>query len=102
VVPFLTTTTRLVSTKSKTLKHRAHLFVGDIVYRAGTKAILEVLGVLVVRVGLLGVNMAFGVGVWIDAQPTRLVRLEARGATVAGEVTLPKDLDELMFAVTLH
>jgi hypothetical protein len=43
-----------------------------------------------------------GIGFGIDAQCTRLIGLEARGAAVAGEVALLEDLYKLVLAMALH
>ena len=101
MVPVLATPTRLRRSETQTLEHCSLLLEGIIVALASAEAVLEILVVLVVRVGLLGVYAATGVGLAVGAQAARACGGDARGAAVASEVALLEDLDEGMLAMTL-
>lgn len=61
--------------------------------RAGAKAVAEVLIVLVVRVWLLRVDAAFGIGLGVDPKGALLFGRKSRSTAVAGEVALLEDFD---------
>ena len=102
MIPVLATASRLVRAQSQTLVHSPFLLEWVIVALADAESVAEVLVVFVVGSRLLRVNITLGVGRRVQAQGARARRRQACCATVAGEVALGKDLDELMFAVTLH
>jgi len=77
------------------------LLKGIIKTPAPTEAVLKILIVLVVRIGLLGVNSFLGIGLGVDAQIAGTRSWESRGAAVAGKVALVEDLDESVVAVAL-
>ena len=101
MVPVLTAAAGLVGADPQALEHGSLLLLGHVVDGAGAEPVAEVLVVLVVRVGRLGVDAALGVGRGVEAQGAWLVGGEARGAAVAGKVALLEDLDELVLAVAL-
>ena len=68
---------------------------------AAAEAVSEVLVVLVIHVGLLGVHSTLGIRLGVDAQVARARFGVSRGTAVAGKVPLGEDLDECVLSVTL-
>lgn len=101
MVPVLTTTAGLCRSQPKALEHGPFLLEGVIVAFAAAEAVLEVLVVLVVRIGLLGVHTTLEVRFGIGAQDAGARGGDAVGSTVACEVALLEDLDEGVLAVAL-
>ena len=75
--------------------------MGLVVDGARAEKVAEVLIILIVGVRWLGVDAALGVRLGVDTESAWLIRRETGGSAVAGEVTLLKDLDELVFAMAL-
>lgn len=102
MVPVLAATSRLVCAKSQALIHGALLLERIVVTLAYAESVAEVLVVLVARSRLIRVNAPLGIGRWIQPQRTGRSRGQARGAAIACEIALGKDLDELVLTVALH
>jgi hypothetical protein len=75
--------------------------MGFVVNGTRAEAVPEVLVVLVVEVGGLGVDTALGIRGAADAKGAWLIRCESRGATVACKVALLEDLNQFVLAVAL-
>lgn len=101
MIPVFAASTCFSSSQAKTLEHCALLLERIIVALAAAESIAEVVIVLVVHIGLLGVNPTSSVSGLVQAESTWACRWDALGTAVACEVALLEDLDEGMFAVAL-
>lgn len=102
MIPILATASRLVRAQTQALVHSPLLLERVVVALANAKPVAEVLIVFVVGSRLLRVDVTFGVGRRIQSQGARAGRRQTCRATVASEVALGEDFDELVFAVTLY
>jgi hypothetical protein len=73
-----------------------------VVALAPAEAVAEVLVVLVVGIGFLGVDVATGICLVVGTQAARGCGQDARSATVACKVALLEDFDKGVFAVALY
>lgn len=102
MIPVFAATSSLMGTKSQTLKHGAFLLEWVIQPFAGAETVTEVLVIFVGSVGLLGMDTALGIGCRVQPKRTWAVCGQARCTTIACEVTLSEDLDELVLPMALY
>lgn len=88
-------------TKTQALEHSSFLQERVVVTLASTKAVAEVLIVLVVCAGLLRMDTT-SISCRIQAQGAGARRGQSRRATVACEIALCENLHELVFAMALY
>lgn len=101
--PVLPAAASKVRAEPQTLEHSALLLERIVVARAVAEAVAEVLVVYIGRrvvERLLRVN-ALGACLRVDSKSTGARRWELGSTTVAGEVALGEDLDEVVVAVAL-
>jgi hypothetical protein len=102
MIPIFAASASLSCAQTETLEHCALLLEWIVIAVAAAEPIAEVVVVLVVHIGFFGVNTASGVGCLVQAEGTWACRGDTLGTTVACEVTLLENLDEVVFAVALN